>query len=269
MKLVFLDDISIYNDIFRIRNNLFFKMKYLIINKDERIKQHRERFRQQLKRMNEMMKNPTIKQFKGQAIVTFQNSQMCRYMRKALLKNWLFEFKIFICMMLKSCCYKEYFEGKLNNMKNISSSHAPEPNEIKWENIGISRGKKLSLHWISNIYTVILILVCGTMLFWTIIILKGINFYLNMLGVIIIMVLYSIGINILARKRRGKTFTAKAYFILSRSLFFHLLFTVVIPVVFYSMAPNSKKLRYLFVLICFFASVIIIFYLLDLKHVGH
>lgn len=38
---------------------------------------------------------------------------------------------------------KNYFISKLNNFENISASNAPEPNEIKWENAGISRGYKI------------------------------------------------------------------------------------------------------------------------------
>lgn len=135
--------------------------------------------------------------------------------RKYVLNHFTgFHLFLGIIKTLKKLICKRKIERYLSRMENISGSQAPEPEEIMWENIGIKSHKKAINDGVIWLFTLISIFGCG---FLVIVIAdnvkKGAAYFFLFFFVLLF---YTVIILILAVKRKGKTHTSNAYFILSR-----------------------------------------------------
>jgi len=87
----------------------------------------------------------------------------------------------------------------MNTIKNITVSSAPEPNELKWANLGISSQNKIKYILLSTLWNFFIIIILAGSLLLVNLLTNKISFIFMPITAVILMLIYSIVINKLAK----------------------------------------------------------------------
>ena len=169
--------------------------------------------------------------FGGKAILIMGTSEDTYNVRKHVLSHYpgflIYQAVLTIFKGFNFC--KKRAEQNLNKMESIRCEQAPEPMEIQWENIGMASHQRAFRNGMSWVFMFTSLLVCGALiiliaktlitgLIYIISFIFIFNIYFVIfISVIFILQIYNVIIMVIARKRKGETYTSNAYFILSRT----------------------------------------------------
>lgn len=131
---------------------------------------------------------------------------------------------------------------------NIRLESLAGEREIKWENMGVGSNDKVKQLVLAFVLSLIAAIVSGVLITAVSNTVSGIYV---LAGNIVIIGAYTAFLEYLADKKKGKTITSKALFLMSKSGFFTLIYFVLLPVLYYGFASSqstANKVYSLFVL---------------------
>lgn len=114
---------------------------------------------------------------------------------------------------------------------------APEAKEINWENLGIKNIDKMKLLVITFVLSIIAAVGSGLCLTY---LSKTIPGMYILIFNILVMIFYTVFLEYLSDKKKGKTKGSKAYFLLSKQGFFILIYFVLLPVLYYGFSDSDS-----------------------------
>ncbi|KAL4456630.1 hypothetical protein ABPG74_000737 [Tetrahymena malaccensis] len=237
----FVRDYSKFHELFQKRTHLYFQTKPLLELTDQKTMLKVEKLKSETQKINQELHDVSNGHlaFKGKAFITLSTHAQARQLKNLFPKTiWRKGYTVFLSLIKKINCFQEFATRRQNQIeKMLMMQWAPEAKEINWENLGIKHSDKMQLLTLTFILSIIAAVFCGVSLTF---LSKAIPGFYILIFNITIMIFYSVFLEYLSEKKKGKTKGSKAYFLLSKQGFFILIYFVLLPVLYYSFADSDS-----------------------------
>ncbi|EAR88888.1 transmembrane protein, putative (macronuclear) [Tetrahymena thermophila SB210] len=237
----FVRDYSKFHELFQKRTQLYFQTKPLLELSDQKTVIKVEKLKSQTQKINQQLHEVSNGHlaFKGKAFITLSTHAQARQLKNLFPKTiWRKGYTVFLSLIKKISCFQDFATRRQNQIeKMLMMQWAPEAKEINWENLGIKHSDKMQLLTLTFILSIIAAIFCGVSLTF---LSKAIPGFYILIFNITIMIFYSVFLEYLSEKKKGKTKGSKAYFLLSKQGFFILIYFVLLPVLYYAFADSDS-----------------------------
>ncbi|KAL4505489.1 hypothetical protein ABPG72_002551 [Tetrahymena utriculariae] len=237
----FVRDYSKFHELFQKRTQLYFQTRPLLELTDQKAVAKVEKLKSQTQKINQQLHEVSNEHltFKGKAFITLSTHAQARQLKGLFPKTmWRKGYTVFLSLIKKISCFQEFATRRQNQIeKMLLMQWAPEAKEINWENLGIKHSDKMQLLTLTFMLSIIAAIFCGVSLTF---LSKAIPGFYILIFNITIMIFYSVFLEYLSEKKKGKTKGSKAYFLLSKQGFFILIYFVLLPILYYAFADSDS-----------------------------